>query len=74
MDPLNQKQMNYQLRKAMISIFSRYLLYDGQLEQYVTREADALTARFDHFVEHDLLKRAGKHEADASGIDPNGAK
>ena len=54
---MNRKQIDYQLNEAITSIFSRYVLYDGQLEAFVVDEASGLTERFEQFIEQDMLKR-----------------
>ncbi|MCL6459175.1 MAG: hypothetical protein K6T85_14310 [Gorillibacterium sp.] len=55
---MNRKQIDYQLNEAIINIFSRYVMYDGQLQEFATQEASDLTERFEHFIEKEMLKRS----------------
>lgn len=57
MNNLNQKQIAFQLSNAMMEIFTRYVLYNGQVEKFVDEHASELTDQFSHFVDHTLLKR-----------------
>lgn len=59
MDEMNRKQMNYQLNESLLHVLSHYVIYDGQVEQYVTEEAALLSERFEHFIDGTLLKRPG---------------
>lgn len=59
MDEMNRKQMMYQLNESMLRVLSHYVIYDGQVEQYVTKEAASLAERFERFVDEAMLKRPG---------------
>ena len=63
MDEMNRKQMNYQLNESLLHVLSHYVLYDGQVEQYVTDEAALLSERFAQFVDGTLLKRPGASDS-----------
>jgi hypothetical protein len=59
MNERNLKQVQFQLNQALVDIFSRYVIYNGQLEKFSSECAADLAEIFEDFIENDLLKRSG---------------
>lgn len=57
---MNQQQkelLEFKLRNAMVDIFSSYVPYSGQMEEYTQKQANRLTQHFVQYVKKDIYNQ-----------------
>ena len=62
---MNQQQkelLEFKLRNAMVEVFSTFVPYSGQIEDYSRKQANRLMTHFVQFVQKDIYKQKQKQE------------